>query len=75
MLFLQGSRDALADLPVLQGLVKQLGARATLKSFLDADHSFHVPARSAHKDAEVRGEMLEILAQWIKTVSNTTEVP
>ena len=75
MLFMQGSRDALADLPLLQGLVKQLGARATLKSFLDADHSFHVPARSARNDAEVRAEMLDMLAQWIETVSNTTEVP
>jgi hypothetical protein len=42
MLFLQGSRDRLADLQVLQPLVMKLGARATLKLLLDADHSFHV---------------------------------
>ena len=75
MLFLQGSRDALAHLPLLQQLVTQLGARATLKPFLDADHSFHVPARSARTDTEVRAEMLDVLAQWIKTVSNTTKGP
>lgn len=46
MLFLQGSRDRLADLQVLQPLVMKLGARATLKLLLDADHSFHVGART-----------------------------
>src|SRR5919112_98651 len=42
MIFLQGSRDKLADLHVLEPLVVKLGARATLKLLLDADHSFHV---------------------------------
>src|SRR5207244_13330273 len=46
MLFMQGSRDQLADPELLEPLVKQLGARATLKLFPDADHSFHVPART-----------------------------
>jgi predicted alpha/beta-hydrolase family hydrolase len=44
MLFLQGTRDALADTQILQALTQGLGTRATLKLFLDADHSFHVPA-------------------------------
>ena len=67
MLFLQGACDELADLALLQPLVARLGARTTLKVFADADHSFHVPARSGRKDAEVRAEMLDALASWIDT--------
>ena len=66
MLFVQGTRDALADLQLLQALVGQLGARATLKRFQDADHSFHVPARTGRKDSEVMAEMSEALADWVK---------
>ena len=64
MLFLQGTRDALADLALLAPLVERLGERATLQLFEDADHSFHVPARTGRKDAEVRREMLDALADW-----------
>src|SRR5207244_1482266 len=53
MLFLQGTRDGLADLNLLEPLCKRLGSRATLKPFEGADHSFHVPARSGRKDSEV----------------------
>ncbi|MGH8537942.1 MAG: alpha/beta hydrolase family protein [Gammaproteobacteria bacterium] len=66
MLFLQGSRDALADLQLLEPLLKQLGARATLKLFADADHSFHVPARTGRKDSQVRAEILDATAAWIE---------
>ena len=68
MLFLQGTRDPLANTELIQGLVQKLGSRATLKLFQDADHSFHVPARAGRKDAEVRAEMLDALAAWTKTV-------
>lgn len=68
MLFLQGTRDALADLPLLQPLVQQLGKRATLHLVQEADHSFHVPARTGRKDADVRREMLDALARWIDAV-------
>ncbi len=68
MLFLQGSRDALADLPLLEPLVEQLGARATLKLFADADHSFHVPARTGRKDSQVRAEILDAMTDWIESV-------
>jgi uncharacterized protein len=64
MLFLQGTRDALADLTLLRPLVSRLGATASLRLFEDADHSFHVPARSGRKDAEVLAEMLDALAAW-----------
>ena len=69
MLFLQGTRDALADLELLRPLIARLGARATLKVFADADHSFRVPARSGRKDAEVRVEVLDALAGWIGDAS------
>jgi predicted alpha/beta-hydrolase family hydrolase len=65
LLFLQGSRDELAHLPLLTKLVERLGDRATLALFDDADHSFHVPARTGRKDADVRAEMAEVLARWI----------
>jgi uncharacterized protein len=64
MLFLQGTRDALADLKHLEPLCEELGERATLRLFEAADHSFHVPARSGRTDAEVRAEMLDALAAW-----------
>jgi predicted alpha/beta-hydrolase family hydrolase len=65
MLFLQGTRDDLADLSLLQPLIAKLGPRATLRLFPDADHSFHVPARSGRKDAEVTREVLDALADWM----------
>ena len=65
MLFLQGTRDTLADLSLLRPVVAKLGKRATLQTFEEADHSFHVPARSGRNDAGVREELLEILVRWI----------
>ena len=66
MLFLQGTRDALADLKALEDVVKRLGKRATLKLLEDADHSFHVPARTGRKDPQVRSELLHALVDWIE---------
>lgn len=65
MLFLQGSRDDLAHLDLLRPLVKRLGRAATLQVFEDADHSFHVPARSGRKGAEVLVDLLDKAANWI----------
>ena len=65
MLFLQGAADRLAMPDQLEPVCEKLGPLATLKFFADADHSFHVPARSGRTDAEVRGEMLDVLAAWI----------
>jgi predicted alpha/beta-hydrolase family hydrolase len=69
MLFLQGTRDTLADLAMLKPVVKDLGKRATLCLFDEADHSFHVPARTGRKDPEVRGEVLNALAKWAEKVA------
>jgi len=68
MLFLQGTRDTLAALDQLEPLCRALGARAMLKLFADADHSFHVPARSGRTDAEVRGATADALVGWIDDV-------
>ncbi|MEO7855166.1 MAG: alpha/beta family hydrolase, partial [Rubrivivax sp.] len=65
MLFLQGTRDQLADLPLLVPVVERLGARATLERFEGADHSFHVPARSGGSDAQMMASMLDATARWM----------
>ena len=67
MLFLQGTRDALAALDQLEPVCAALDRRATLKLFEGADHCFHVPARSGRTDAQIRAEMLDALAAWIET--------
>ena len=68
MLFLQGTRDALADLSLLQPLISQLGPHATLKTIEGADHSFHVPVRSGRTDREALEELLDAFTQWLTTV-------
>ena len=65
MLFLQGDRDQLAERQLLEPLIMTLGDRATLSLFPDADHSFHVPARSGRTDGQVMNTMLDNLAAWI----------
>jgi hypothetical protein len=69
MLFLQGTRDELAQRELLQSVVERIGQCATLRLFDDADHSFHVRARSGRKDAEVLDEVLDALAGWIDSVT------
>lgn len=66
MLFLQGTQDALAELDLLKPVVKKLGARATLHLEQDADHSFHVPAKSGRKDAQVLAEILDAATAWMR---------
>lgn len=66
MLFVQGTRDALADFVLVTALVKKLGRRAKLLTVEDADHSFHVPARSGRSDTQVRGVFLDGVADWMK---------
>jgi predicted alpha/beta-hydrolase family hydrolase len=71
MLFLQGSRDAMADRQELSGLIARLGDRATLKVLADADHSFHVPARSGKTDRDVMDKALDALVEWFeRTIPN-----
>jgi uncharacterized protein len=65
MLFLQGTRDALAERSLLEALLARLGPRASVSWLQDADHSFHVPARSGCNDAQVRRPLLEALCIWL----------
>jgi predicted alpha/beta-hydrolase family hydrolase len=65
MLFLQGTRDELADMSLLRPLVTGLGEHASLHPVGGADHSFHVPAKSGRTDAEVLAEVLDAFAAWI----------
>ena len=74
MLFLQGSRDSLANLDQLEPLCSALGPRATLALFADADHSFHVPARTGRKDAQVLGDVLDALTAWIDAALRSSEI-
>lgn len=69
MLFLQGSRDAMADPHALSALIERLGERASLKLLADADHSFHVPARSGKTDREIMDEALDAFAHWFERVA------
>jgi predicted alpha/beta-hydrolase family hydrolase len=65
MLFLQGTRDELATLELLEPVVQRLGARARLKLLQEADHSFHARASSGRRDPDVRQELILALIDWI----------
>jgi len=68
MLFLQGTKDKLAELALLEPVVKRLGRKASLHLVEGADHSFHVPARSGRNDREVLSEILDAFAGWIGAI-------
>jgi len=65
MLFLQGTRDQLADLDLLQRAVAKLEERASLEFIDEADHAFHVPAKTGRKDTEVLAIILDTVAEWM----------
>ena len=66
MLFLQGTRDELADLSLLRPVVGRFGERARLVTFEHADHSFHAPAKSGAKDAEILERLLDAAAEFCR---------
>ena len=68
MLFLQGSRDKLADLKLLRPVCAELGARATLQVIDTADHSFHVLKSSGHTDAGILRELAKTVEAWISRI-------
>ena len=68
MLFLQGTRDELADLALLRGVVQGLGDKATLHLEDDADHAFHVRARSGRSDAQVVQALAQAVAAWLPRI-------
>ena len=74
MLFLQGTRDELASLDLLRAVVAGLAPRATLHLAPDADHSFHVPARSGRSDADVRRGLMQALCAWTAALTDRAGV-
>ena len=68
MLFLQGTRDTLAETTLIEPVVQRLGATAKLHLVDGADHSFHVPARSGRNDREVMAEILDAFAKWVDAI-------
>jgi uncharacterized protein len=67
MLFLQGTRDTLADLDLIRQTTAKLGNRVTLQIVEGSDHSFHVLARAGRTDEQVREELLDAMAGWMKS--------
>jgi predicted alpha/beta-hydrolase family hydrolase len=66
MLFLQGTRDALAEMALVRETTQALGERATLHVIDGADHAFHVLARSGRTDELVLQELVETAAAWMQ---------
>jgi predicted alpha/beta-hydrolase family hydrolase len=66
LLFLQGTRDALAERPLLEAQLARLGTRASVDWLEDADHAFHVRARSGRSDAQTMSTVLESLCEWLE---------
>src|ERR1700722_2810981 len=71
MLFVQGNRDNLADMKLLEPVVKGLGPSASLHLIAEADHSFHVPARSGRNDDAVMHDILDTFAGWIEAIETS----
>lgn len=68
MLFLQGTRDSLAEVALIKPVVQGLGSLATLYLVEGADHSFHVLARSGRNDREAMNEILDAFAGWTESI-------
>jgi hypothetical protein len=69
MLFLQGTRDKLADLELLRPVIERLGPKATLYVVEGADHSFEVLKRSGRTSADVLQELAETVGKWAERLS------
>jgi uncharacterized protein len=69
MLFLQGARDKLADEGLVRSLTRKLGDRASLEILSEADHSFHVPARSGRNDRDIMSLALDRFVSWCAAIA------
>ena len=69
LLFVQGTRDKLADEALIRSVVQGLGERASVRFIAEADHSFRVPARSGRSQADVDRELTTALADWMDAVT------
>ncbi len=68
MLFLQGTRDDLADLELMRRVCSRLGPRATLHEVALADHSFRLPKQVDRGAAQVAGELATAIGEWVERV-------
>ena len=68
MLFLSGSRDALAELDLLKPVVKKLGKRATLHLVDTADHSFKILKRTRQSSEDVFTELARVVREWVANI-------
>lgn len=68
MLFVQGTRDALAEADLIAPVVEALGATASLEIVEGADHSFHAPKRSGRTDEEALAAILDAVVGWMERV-------
>jgi uncharacterized protein len=75
LLFLQGTRDDLADLTLITDLCRHLGTRATLHVVDGGDHSFHVLKRSGRTDTQAMAELVGQTERWISAVSGQPDAP
>jgi uncharacterized protein len=73
MLFLQGTRDELADLELITGVCRDLGPRATLHMVDGANHAFEVLKRSGRTDEEVREELARTIEEWCRAPTDPPE--
>jgi len=73
MLFLQGTRDTLAELDLLRPVVEKLGPRATLRIVEHADHMFHVLKKSGRSDEQVLDELADTVAAWSGKLGSARE--
>ena len=69
MLFLQGTRDKLAELELLRPVCDDLAPRARLHIVEGGDHSFHVLKRSGRSDAKVLAEIADAVASFAEKLS------
>jgi predicted alpha/beta-hydrolase family hydrolase len=69
MLFVSGSRDALAEVELLKSVVADLGDRATLHVVEHADHGLRVPVKSGRTPAEAQAEALDAAAEWMSALA------
>lgn len=68
MLFLQGTRDAFAQLDLITEVCRGLGPRATLRVIEGADHSFGMSKRSGHSSGQVHDELVWAIAEWARAL-------
>jgi hypothetical protein len=70
LLFVQGTRDELAEIGLVRELAASLGARATLREVEGGDHSFALRRSAGRSEAEVHAELAAAIAAWMRPLSS-----